>query len=143
MWMLLARPTTRGVSEDAAANASLADPELHATRRSRPTGDGSSNGMPRPVEALLAVIGATPPTEHQGEVGIFLHPGRSLLATVSLERLFDQFDCRAREVYASLADAETAHLDDVGFLLEVRRAFTDNSGRRRDNGVLFASGVRA
>jgi hypothetical protein len=99
--------------------------------------------MPRPVEALLAVIGATPSTDHRDEVGIFLHPGRSLLATVSLERLFDQFDCRARDIYESLTEAEKAHSDEVGFLLEVRRAFTDNSGRRRDNGVLFATGVRA
>jgi hypothetical protein len=99
--------------------------------------------MPRPVEALLAVIGATPATDHADDVGIFLHPGRSLLSTVSLERLFEQFDCRARDVYASLADAETAHGDEVGFLLDVRRAFTDPSGRRRDTGVLFASGVRA
>ena len=102
----------------------------------------AGNGMPRPVEALLAVIGAAPNLWRGEDVGIFLHPGRSLLTTVSLERLFDQFDCRARDVYASLDEAEAAHGEDVGFLLEVRRTFTDNAGRRRDRGVLFATGVR-
>ncbi len=140
MWMLLGRPTPQGIFEDAAADASSAAPAAPATRRPRSVGGG--NGTPRPVEALLAVIGATPATDLADDVGIFLHPGRSLLSTVSLERLFEQFDCSARDVYASLADAETAHGGEVGFLLEVRRAFIDPSGRRRDTGVLFASGVR-
>jgi hypothetical protein len=61
---------------------------------------------------------------------------------VSIERLFDQFDCRPRDVFASLAEAEAAHAEDVGFLLEVRRPFTDDAGRRRDHGVLFARSVR-
>jgi hypothetical protein len=101
------------------------------------------NGMARPVEALLAVIGASSPADHHDDVGVFLHPGRSLLATVSLERLFDQFDCRGRDVYSSLAEAEAALPENVGFLLEVRRPFTDNGGRRREHGVLFARSVRS
>jgi hypothetical protein len=113
-----------------------------ASTRRRAAHDITANGIPRPVEALLAAIGATPHVGRGEDVGIFLHPGRALLTHVSLERLFDQFDCRARDVYASLDEAEAAHRDDVGFLLEVPRAFTDDSGRRRDRGVWFATTVR-
>ena len=141
MWMLLRPRASRAASDDDAAADATTSPRAGSARRSAALGL-AGNGIAQPVEALLAVIGATPNHGGGEDVGIFLHPGRALLTTVSLERLFDQFDCRARDVYASLDEAEAAHAEDVGFLLEVRRTFTDNAGRRRDHGVLFAPGVR-
>ena len=141
MWMLLEPRAERGASETAVVSTAAAERVPRTTPRPAPRSPGG-NGSPTAVETLLAVIGAVPAAEPHDDVGIFLHPGRALLTTISLERLFDQFDCRARDVYASLDDAERAHRDDVGFLLEVRRAFTDNAGHRRDRGVLFAPSVR-
>src|SRR5262245_38382422 len=117
MWMLLEPRATRGASEQTAPPFSARIARTHSAA------DG--NGLSRPVETLLAVIGASSPTVSCDDVGVFLHPGRALLATVSLERFFDQFDCRSRDVFATLADAEAAFPHDVGFLLEVRRPFTD------------------
>jgi hypothetical protein len=136
MWMLLEPRVSRGASEQPAA-------ESMSARAARSLRAAQGNGASRPVEALLAVIGASSPVEYNEDVGVFLHPGRALLATVSLERFFDQFDCRSRDVFPTLAEAEAAFPDDVGFLLEVRRPFTDNGGRRRDHGVLFARSVRS
>ena len=136
MWMLLEPRTVRGASEHSST-------QQQSERVERVLNSAQGNGATRPVEALLAVIGASSPAELCEDVGVFLHPGRALLASVSLERLFDQFDCRTRDVFATLADAESAFPYDVGFLLEVRRPFTDNGGRRRDHGVLFARSVRS
>ncbi len=140
MWMLLGPCSSRGTSEEVAAANAATSPR--ATHVQRSAGNVVAGNGTAPVEALLAVIGATPNSGRGEDVAIFMHPGRALLATVSLDRLFDQFDCRARDVYATLDEAEVAHVGDVGFLLEVRRTFTDNAGCRRDRGVLFASGVR-
>jgi len=136
MWMLLESRAARGASEQ-----TVSPPRAAGAVRAPNATQG--NGMSRPVEALLAVIGASSPNDIHDDVAVFLHPGRALLATVSLERLFDQFDCRARDVFATLAEAEAALPEDVGFLLEVRRPFTDNGGRRRDRGVMFARSVRS
>jgi hypothetical protein len=133
MWMLLdpsvRRPAAAKVAPDVAGargRDQIAKPRAVSSKSS-----------------LLEYLGAAAAqTANGGPVSVFLHPGRAPVGTVGLERVFDQFECAAPDVHATLAEAEARHDSEVGFLLEVTRPFTDPRGARHPRGVLFARSVR-
>jgi hypothetical protein len=134
MWMLLDPSVRRPAAAKVAADVARARDRAE---------------KPRVVSAkssLLAYLGAsaaqTVQAANGGAVSVFLHPGRAPVGTVGLERVFDQFECAAPDVHATLAEAEARHDSEVGFLLEVTRPFTDSRGARHPRGVLFARSVR-
>ena len=133
MWMLLDPSVRRPAAAKAASDVA------GARRRDQVA-------KPRVMSAkssLLEYLGAAAAqTANGGAVSVFLHPGRAPVGTVGLERVFDQFECAAPDVHATLAEAEARHDSEVGFLLEVTRPFTDPRGARHPRGVLFARSVR-
>jgi hypothetical protein len=135
MWMLLDPSVRRPIAAKAATDTAGAG----ARARDRAT-------RPRVVSArssLLEYLGAAAAQSgNGGAVSVFLHPGRAPVGTVGLERVFDQFECAAPDVHATLAEAEARHGSEVGFLLEVTRPFVDPRGARHPRGVLFARSVR-
>jgi len=139
MWMLL----EPGVHRPIAAKP--------ATTVRRDRGDATDRAPRNRAEAarlsLFALLGAAAESSQASAggapVGVFLHPGRAPVGSVSLDRVFDQFECASPQVYASIDAAELCHDGQVGFLLEVNRPFTDPRGARHERGVLFARSVRS
>jgi hypothetical protein len=76
------------------------------------------------------------------ELALYLHPGRSCLGTLPLERARQQFDLTGARLFGSLGEAELAADDRVGFLAEVRGGFIDSSGTRRERGVFYVPRLR-
>ena len=136
MWMLL-DPSAR---RPAAAKVATDVPGARA--RERAAKPRVASAKPSLLEYLGASAAQTVPAANGGAVSVFLHPGRAPVGTVGLESLFDQFECAAQDVHATIADAEARHDREVGFLLEVTRPFTDSRGARHPRGVLFARSVR-
>ena len=138
MWMLLDPSVRKPVAAKAAAGVTgevVAAPERAAKAR-----------VTSPKSSLLEFLGAavTAPQANgaAAAVSVFLHPGRTPVGAVGVERVFDQFECIPSAVHATLAEAEACHEGEVGFLLEVARPFTDPRGGRHARGVLFARSVR-
>ena len=73
---------------------------------------------------------------------LYLHPGRSCLGTTDVDRLKAQFDLSTAKVFDTVAQAELAAEDQVGFLVDVRGRFIDSHGRPRDRGALFFPRLR-
>lgn len=139
MWMLIRQlPAEDSPAPPRAEGARLPS----AATPARKTGTARSVLSASSVLAALGTARGGGATQDDGPVSVFLHPGRSTLAHATVERVFDQFDCADRAVYGSLEEAETRHVGDVGFLLQIDCPFTDPSGAKRDRGVVFARSVR-
>jgi hypothetical protein len=119
--------------------------EVRQLRATVPSGSPKRLRTVLSTSSVLAALGAASgggAVHESGPVSVLLHPGRSALTQVSVDRVFDQFDCSDRAVYGSIEEAETRHAGDVGFLLQIDCPFIDQSGARRDRGVVFARSVR-
>lgn len=136
MWMLIRQLPPK--EPDAADEPGAVERE----RRRETSGRGLGRVARSSLLAALGAQEANAVREGTGPVAVLLHPGRSPLAQVSVDRVFDQFECVAGGVYATLEEAERRHSGDVGFLLDIPCPFTDPAGARRERGVVFAHSVR-
>jgi len=75
-------------------------------------------------------------------ITLYLHPGRSRLGVLGLERMRAQFDLAGARVFESMGEAELAADDLVGFLAEVEGGFVDSAGRRRETGVVYLPALK-
>jgi hypothetical protein len=136
MWMLIRQLTADEIASPRRAQVTHLRPVAPHASKSRSLLSASS------MLAVLSAARAGVNAAEAGPVSVLLHPGRSQLAHVTVERVFDQFECSDRAVYASVAEAETRHAGDVGFLLKIDCPFTDLDGTKRERGVVFARSVR-
>jgi len=136
MWMLLEPNARKPVAAQVTAALGGGVPEA----RAHPAKQHVASTRPSLLEYLSAAAAA--PSIDGAGVSVFLHPGRTPVGAVAVERMFDQFECAAPEVHATLEEAEARHEGEVGFLLDVNRPFADPRGQRHPRGVLFARSVR-
>jgi hypothetical protein len=138
MWMLL----EQGARKAVASKTAVADSRKEAVVRERTSKAPIGSTKTSLLEYLGAAASAAQPNGASAPVSIFLHPGRTPVGRVGVERIFDQFECAPVRVHPTLEEAEANHEGDVGFLLEVARPFTDPMGTRHPRGVIFARSVR-
>ena len=134
VWMLLGIGGFEFPTRAASAPLSVADPSLRSgADPSAPAAGESGPTLP----SLQSVPGGPAP-----EVHVYLHPGRSWLGRMDLERVLAQLELEGAAPHRSLSEAERAAGDGRGFLVEVRGAFIDAAGRQREGAVFFSSRLR-
>jgi hypothetical protein len=138
MWMLL-EPGVRHAHAIKPAGVASRMETIGREREAKARVASSKSSL---LEYLGAAAAAAQPNGATAPAEVFLHPGRTRVGRIGVERVFDQFECAPAKVHATLDEAEACHEGEVGFLLEVGRPFTDPTGARHPRGVLFARSVR-